>query len=51
MKVAIFCDYLHSFGGTEYYNATLALELKKRDIDVRVFVCEKPTNLYWFEIL
>lgn len=51
VKVAIFCDYLHSFGGTEHYNATLALELKERDIDVRVFVCEKPTNLYWFERL
>lgn len=51
MKVAIFCDYLHSFGGTEYYNATLALELKKRGIDVRVFVCEKPQNPYWFDRL
>ena len=51
MKVAIFCDYLHSFGGTEYYNATLAMELKKRGIDVRVFVCEKPQNLYWFDRL
>lgn len=51
MKVAIFCDYLHSFGGTEYYNATLALELKKQGIDVRVFVCEKPQNPYWFDRL
>ena len=51
MKVAIFCDYLHSFGGTEYYNATLAMELKKRGIDVRVFICEKTQNSYWIDRL
>lgn len=51
MKVAIFCDYLHSFGGTEYYNATLAIELKKRGIDVRVFICEKTQNSYWINRL
>lgn len=51
MKVAIFCDYLHSFGGTEYYNATLAIELKKRGIDVRVFICEKTKNPYWVDRL
>ena len=51
MKIAIFCDYLHSFGGTEYYNATLAMELKKRGCDVRVFICEKSQNQYWVERL
>lgn len=51
MKIAIFCDYLHSFGGTEYYNATLAMELKKRGCDVRVFICEKTQNQYWVERL
>lgn len=51
MKVAIFCDYLHSFGGTEYYNAILASELKRRGIDVRVYIGRKTQNPYWIDIL
>lgn len=51
MKIAIFCDYFHSFGGTEYYNSMLATELKKRGADVRVYICEKTKNPYWVDIL
>ena len=50
-RVAIFCDFLSLFGGTEYYCAMLAIELKKRGIDVRVFILEKPENKYWINLL
>lgn len=50
-KVALFCDFLNSVGGTEYYNTTLAIELKKRGIDVRVFIGEKTKLTYWTNIL
>ena len=51
MKIAIFCDYFHSFGGTEYYNSMLATELKKHGVDVRVYICEKTKSPYWLDIL
>lgn len=50
-KVALFCDFLNSVGGTEYYNTTLAIELKKCGIDVRVFIGEKTKLTHWTNIL
>ena len=50
-KVALFCDFLNSVGGTEYYNVMLATELKKRGIDVRLFIGEKTALKYWTNIL
>lgn len=50
-KVALFCDFLNSVGGTEYYNVMLATELKKRGIDVRLFVGEKTELKYWTSVL
>lgn len=41
-KVAIFCDFFNSLGGTEYYNFMLARSLKQRGIDVKVFIGERP---------
>ena len=46
-RIALFCDFLSALGGTEYYNATLAAALRKRGIDVRVFIGEKPQSPHW----
>lgn len=51
IKVAIFCDFLNSLGGTEYYNVVLAKTLLSRGLDVRVFIGEKPKLFFWKNIL
>jgi len=49
-RVALFCDFLSALGGTEYYNATLAVALHERGIEVRVFVGEKPRSSHWKQL-
>jgi len=49
-KVAIFCDFFSSLGGTEYYNYMLAKSLIKRGIEVKIFIGEKPKLTYWLEL-
>lgn len=46
-KVAIFCDFLSSLGGCEYYNVLLAKSLKNRGIEVKLYIGEKPVLNYW----
>lgn len=50
-KVAIFCDFFNFLGGTEYYNFMLASSLKKRGIEVKVFIGERPKYKYWTNLL
>lgn len=50
-KVAIFCDFFNSLGGTEYYNFMLARSLKQRGIDVKVFIGERPKYKFWLNLL
>lgn len=50
-RVAIFCDFLNSLGGTEFYNTKLGILLKKIGIDVRFYIGEKPIFSYWTKML
>ncbi|WP_343826981.1 glycosyltransferase family 4 protein [Clostridium subterminale] len=50
-RVAIFCDFFNSLGGTEYYNFMLAQSIKKSGIDVKVFIGERPKLHYWLDLL
>jgi len=50
-KVVIFADFFSSLGGTEYYNFMLAIMLKKRGIDVRIYIGECPQHTYWSKLL
>lgn len=50
-KVALFCDFFSSLGGTENYNMLLAEELVKRGIEVRVYIGEKPRRSDWIDRL
>ena len=50
-RVALFCDFFSTLGGTEYYNATLAGALRERGIDVRIFVGEKLRLPHWKRLL
>ncbi|MCX6701602.1 MAG: glycosyltransferase family 4 protein [Candidatus Zambryskibacteria bacterium] len=50
-KVAIFCDFLNSLGGCEYYNVLLAKCLASRGIEVRVYIGEKPRSDHWIKEL
>jgi glycosyltransferase involved in cell wall biosynthesis len=46
-RVLLLCDFFSSYGGTELYNYTLANELQKRGIEVRVYIGEKPRLSHW----
>lgn len=50
-KVALMCDFFSSLGGTEYYNFTLAKKLTERQIEVKIFIGERPRYYYWIEKL
>lgn len=50
-KVAIFCDFLNSLGGCEYYNVLLAKSLKSRGIEVKLYIGERPVLNYWLHEL
>lgn len=50
-RVAIFCDFFNSLGGTEFYNSKLGLLLNASGVDVRFYVGEKPRLSYWINII
>lgn len=50
-RVVLLCDFFSSLGGTEYYNFQLAQQLKKRGIDVRIYIGERPRHTYWLKEL
>lgn len=50
-RVALFCDFFSSLGGTEYCNALLATALHERGLDVRIYVGEKPQLPHWKRLL
>ncbi len=50
-RVALFCDFFSSLGGTEYYNALLATTLRERGLDVRIYIGEKPQLPHWKQLL
>lgn len=50
-KVAFFCDFYSSLGGTESYNTVLIKELVNAGIEVRVYIGEKPRRSHWINEL
>jgi len=46
-KIAVFCDFFNEFGGTEYYNYQLIKCLANTGQDVKVFIGERPRNMFW----
>jgi glycosyltransferase involved in cell wall biosynthesis len=51
LRVALFCDFFSSLGGTEYCNALLAAALRERGLDVRIYIGEKPRLPHWKRLL
>jgi len=50
-KIAFFCDFFSSLGGTENYNLLLIKELIRRGIEVRVYIGERPRRTDWLDRL
>ncbi|HUC10309.1 MAG TPA: glycosyltransferase family 4 protein [Stellaceae bacterium] len=50
-RVALFCDFFSSLGGTEYCNTLLAAALRERGLDVRIYIGEKPQLPHWKRLL
>lgn len=51
MRVLLLLDFFSSLGGVEFYNYLLIKEFVKANIDVKVYIGERPKYDYWINLL
>lgn len=50
-RVILLCDFFSSLGGTEYYNYLLAKSLCENQIEVNIYIGERPRYDFWLKEL
>ncbi len=51
MRILFLLDFFSSLGGVEFYNYLLIKEFAEKNIDLKIYIGERPKYNYWIDLL